>query len=278
LAVLGAAILPRVRRWLTLLLVVLAVGALGAAAAAAQAQSVPWQPDLASARDYAKHRDGIIGFAVRTEKGFWGWNQKKQEPSASVIKAMILVAYLDLPSVRGRDLKDKDRAMLDPMIRYSDDHATDKTFNYVGFDGLRDLARRVGMTRFETSYHWGRSKITASDQTRLMLHLDGFITGPDPVIVKRHRDYALKLLATIVKGRWGLWKVSTPGWKLHEKGGWGAKTGWVNSQVALYTRGTMRVAVAILTHNDPSHDYGSETLRALGKRLLRGLNEQSVVE
>jgi beta-lactamase family protein len=276
LVVLGAAILPPVRRWLALLLVVLVVGAIGAAAA--QAQVAPWQPDLASARDYAKNRKGIIGFAVRTEKGFWGWNQKKQEPSASVIKAMILVAYLDLPKVQGRDLKDKDRAMLDPMIRYSDDHATDKTFDYVGFDGLRALAKRVGMTRFETSYHWGRSKITASDQSRFMLHIDGFITGPDPAIVKRHRDYALKLLSTIVKGRWGLWKVDTPGWKLHEKGGWGAKTGWVNSQVALLTRLNMRVAVAILTHNDPSHDYGSETLRAVGKRLLRGLNQQSVVE
>ena len=89
----------------------------------------------------------------------------------------------------------------------------------------------------------------------------------------------LKLLTQIVESqRWGLWKVDTPGWTLHLKGGWGAKTGWVNSQVALFTRGSMRVAVAILTHNDPSHDYGSETLRVLGTKLLNGLNEQSVVE
>jgi hypothetical protein len=267
-----------VRRWIAILLATLAAGAFAAAEAQAQAP-VPWQPDIASARDYAKQRKGIIGIAVRTEKGFWGWNQKKQVPSASVIKAMLLVAYLDLPSVRDRELTQKDRAMLDPMIKKSDDHAKDKVFNYVGFDGLRALAKRVGMTRFETSYHWGRSKITASDQSRFMLHLDGFITGPDPTIVAHHRAKALKLLTQIVSSqRWGMWKVDTPGWEKHGKGGWGAKTGWVNSQVFLLTRGPMRLAVAILTHNDPSHDYGSETLRAVGKRLLRGLNEQSVVE
>jgi beta-lactamase family protein len=267
-----------VRRWSAVVLVALAAGAFAVADAQAQA-TVPWQPDFAAARDYAKNRKGIIGIALRTEKGFWGWNQKKQEPSASVIKAMILVAYLDLPSVRDRELTHKDRSMLDPMIKKSDDHATDKVFSYVGFDGLKALAKRVGMTRFETSYHWGRSRITASDQSRFMLHIDGFITGPNPVIVAHHRSHALKLLNSIVQSqRWGLWKVDTPGWTKHVKGGWGASTGWVNSQVALLTRGTMRVAVAILTHNDPSHDYGSETLRAVGKRLLRGLNEQSVVE
>jgi Beta-lactamase enzyme family len=266
-----------VRRRLTVLL---ALFSLAGAVAATAAQGAPtWEPNLSSARDYAKHRKGIIGFALRTKSGFWGWNQKRQEPSASVIKAMLLVAYLDLPSVRDRELKHKDRSMLDPMIRKSDDHATDKVFNYVGFDGLRALAKRVGMKRFETGDHWGRSKITASDQSRFMLHIDGFITGSDPVVVSHHRAKALKLLTEIVQSqRWGLWDVDTPGWTLHLKGGWGAKTGWVNSQVALLTRGPMRVAVAILTHDDPSHDYGSETLRKLGTKLLNGLNEQSVVE
>jgi len=265
-----------VRRWTSVFLVLL-VGAVGAAPAAAQGTQ-PWTPGFEAARDYAKHRQGVIGIAIRTEHGFWGWNQRRQVPSASVVKAMLLVAYLDLPSVRDRELKHKDRTMLDPMIRYSDDNATDKVFNYVGFDGLRALAKRVGMKRFETSYHWGRSKITASDQSRFLLHIDDFITGPNPVIVAHHREHALKLLHTIVNGRWGIWDVKTPGWTLYEKGGWGAKTGWVNSQVALLTRGPMRIGIAILTHNDPSHDYGTETLRKVAGKLLRGLNEQSVVE
>ena len=259
------------RRRLTLLLVVLSsVG--GLAAAPARAVTQPWTPDLSSARDYAQHRKGIIGFAVRTEHGFWGWHQTHTMPSASVVKAMLLVAYLDLPSVRDRALTHKDRSMIDPMIKKSDDNATDKVFSYVGFDGLRALAKRVGMVKFKTSYHWGRSHIDASDQSRFLLHIDDFI-------VARHRAHAMDLLASVVpEQRWGIAKVKTPGWKLYFKGGWGAGTGWVDHQVALLKRGTMRVAVAILTHWDGSHSYGKENLRGIAARLLRGLNEQSVVE
>jgi hypothetical protein len=260
-----------VRRWVAALSVFLAIAA-GAAAAGAYAATKPWRPDLQSARDYAKHRRGIIAFAVRTDHGFWGYHQLRTMPSASVAKAMILVAYLDLSSVRDRPLKHSDRAILSPMIRRSDDNATDKVFSHVGFSGLRKLARRVGMARFKTSWHWGRSHIDASDQSRFLLHIDSYIP-------ERHRAFALKLLASVVPSqRWGIARVQPPGWKLYFKGGWGRGTGWVDHQVALLTRGGMRVAVAILTHFDPDHEYGKENVRGLAKRLLKGLGKDSVVE
>ena len=261
------------RRWLAPLIAVPSlVAALAGAPAYAQ---VPWQPDRQAAVEYAKGRTGIIGFAVRTEHGFWAWNQKRQMPSASVIKAMILVAYLSRGDVRDRSLHTSSNgydAALRPMITRSDDNATDKVFKRVGFDGLRRLADRVGMQRFETTDHWGRSKIDASDQSRFFLHIDGFMP-------ERHRSYAMKLLNSIVpEQRWGIWEVKPPGWTLYSKAGWGRGTGWVDHQVSLLTRGNMRVAVAILTHWDGSHAYGKENLRGIAKRLLRGLNEQSVVE
>jgi len=261
-----------VRRPLALLVAVLALLALGAAPAYAQ---IPWKPGRDAAVEYAKSRKGIIGFAVRTEHGFWAWHQTRQMPSASVIKAMILVAYLSRGDVRNRDLQTDTNsydAALRPMITRSDDNATNKVFKKVGFDGLRRLADRVGMKRFETTDHWGRSKIDAGDQSLFFLHIDGFMP-------ERHRAYGMKLLNSIVpEQRWGIWQVKPPGWKLYSKGGWGAGTGWVDHQVSLLTRGTMRVAVAILTHWDGSHAYGKENLRGIAKRLLRGLNEQSVVQ
>jgi beta-lactamase class A len=261
-----------VRRRLALFIAVLSLTTF-ATAAPAYAQ-VPWQPDRAAAVDYAKHRTGIIGFAVRTEHGFWAWNQRHQMPSASVIKAMILVAYLSRGDVKNRALNTGSNsydAALKPMITRSDDNATNHVFEKVGFSGLRKLADRVGMKRFETTDHWGRSKIDASDQSLFFLHIDGYMP-------ERHRAYGMKLLNSIVQSqRWGIWEVKPPGWTLYSKGGWGAGTGWVDHQVALLTRGTMRVAVAILTHWDGSHAYGKESLRGLAKRLLHGLNEQSVV-
>ena len=88
-------------------------------AIAATAGSTPppsWHPDLADAIRYAQHRHGEIAFAVLTPGGAWGWHQTEIFPSASVLKAMLLVAYLDRPSVEGRPLRPPDRALLGPMI------------------------------------------------------------------------------------------------------------------------------------------------------------------
>jgi hypothetical protein len=41
--------------------------------------------------------------------------------------------------------------------------------------------------------------------------------------------------------------------------------------VALLTRGRERVAAAVLTTSDGSHDYGKATLHGVFARLLRGL-------
>jgi hypothetical protein len=45
----------------------------------------------------------------------------------------------------------------------------------------------------------------------------------------------------------------------------------VTHQVALLKRGDRRVSLAILTTGNPSHPYGTETIRGIAKRLLRGL-------
>jgi beta-lactamase class A len=63
----------------------------------------PWRPSLGAAIRYASHRHGVIAFAVRTPTRSWGWHAADTFPSASVLKAMLLVAYLDLPlSATGR--------------------------------------------------------------------------------------------------------------------------------------------------------------------------------
>jgi Beta-lactamase enzyme family len=179
---------------------------------------------------------------------------------------MLMVAYLDRRDVRDRNLTDADRALLDPMIRRSDNVAATRVRDLVGNGALHRLARRAHMTRFSTHPIWGLSRISARDQTRLWLRFESFVPP-------RHRAYAMELLATIVpKQRWGLGRLAYPaGWELFFKGGWGSGTGLVEHQVALLRRGEERVAVAILTTGSPSHAYGKRTLRGVAERLLRGL-------
>jgi hypothetical protein len=230
------------------------------------AHAAEWRPHVHDAQVYAKQRRGSIAFHVRTPTRAWGWRASKTFPSASVLKPMLMVAYLQRRGVRGRSLTHEDRELLAPMIRRSDNAAASRVLGIVGTSGLRRVARRAHMKRFTpVTPIWGNSRITASDQTRFFLRIDRLVSP-------RHRDYVLDLLETIVPSQqWGIGRVRLPGWDVYFKGGWGSGTGAVDHQVALLTRGDERVSLAIMTVGDGTHAYGKETLRGIAKRLLRGL-------
>jgi hypothetical protein len=223
-----------------------------------------WHPNMAGALAYARHRVGDITFAVRTAGHFYGYRPNHDEWSASVVKAMLLVTYLDLPSVRRRALRPDEMAVLGPMIRVSDNDDAQQIFNTVGQTGLARLSRQVGMTRFATNPIWGETSVTARDQSRFFFDIDGFVAP-------RHRSYAMRLLRSISpQDRWGIGRLAPTGWKLYFKGGWGYGTGLLDHQVALLQRGCARVSIAVLTMYDGSHAYGKATLKGLFARLLRG--------
>jgi beta-lactamase class A len=225
-----------------------------------------WRPNLKSAITYARGRQGDIAFAVRAPGAFYAYRPDHREWSASVLKAMLLVAYLDRPSVASRALSSRDTALLYPMITRSDNDAADTVDTIVGAGGLRALARRVGMTEFTPAEPiWGESEISPRDQTRFFLHIESDV-------VARHRGYAMHLLASIVPSqRWGIGQVAPRGWKLYFKGGWGSGTGLIDNQVVLLRRGCARISIAVLSMQDGSHAYGKQTLKGLFARLLRGL-------
>lgn len=212
-----------------------------------------WRAHIGEAREYAASRAGGVSFGVRTGHGLRGIGVERTVPSASVVKAMLLVAYLRQPDVRHRTLRRTERALLGPMIRSSDNAAASQVCNVLGYP-IRP---------------WGLTPIDVAGQTRFFLHLERRVP-------KRHRRYAMRLLGSIVPSqRWGIARARPRGWALYFKGGWGSGTGWVDHQVALLRRGRRRMAVAILITSSPSHAYGNETLRGVAARLLRGLGPRS---
>jgi hypothetical protein len=223
-----------------------------------------WHPDMRAAVAYAHTRTGDIAFAVRTDGRFYGYRPNHVEWSASVVKAMLMVSYLDRPSVAHRRLNSHDNSLLIPMITASNNEAADQVDEIVGSSGLDALARRVGMTRFEAvAPIWGETHITARDQTLFFLHIDRYVTA-------RHRRYAMHLLASVIPSqRWGIGQLPQRGWTEYFKGGWGSGTGLLDHQVVLLKRRCARVAVAVLTMYDGSHAYGKQTLRGIFARLLR---------
>lgn len=220
---------------------------------------------MRAAREWAAQRPGTVSFSVRTERRAWGHRPARGVPAASTLKAMLLVAYLRRPQVRRRALSRAERRLLAPMVRRSDSVAATRVRDRLGNRGLERFARRAGMRRFRAHPVWGLSRVDASDLTAFMLEADRLTP-------RRHRAYAMRLLATIVRGqRWGIARVTPDGWRLYFKGGWGSGSGRVDHQVALLTKGDERLSVAITTTGNGSHAAGKRTLRGVAARLLRGL-------
>jgi hypothetical protein len=225
-----------------------------------------WADRKAAAVEFVKHRAGVESFAFIDQRGeLRGYNRWRVVPSASVLKPMLMVAYLNLASVRDRPLTDRDRNLLGPMIKRSDNTTAGIVLNTVGAAGLYRVARRAEMAHFRVHTPvWGLSEITAADQARFFYRIDRYVP-------ERHRGYARYLLSHIVASqRWGIPPETPPGWTIFFKGGWASGTGRVTHQVALLEDGDWRLAIAVLTEFNPSHDYGTNTIRGVASRLLSG--------
>jgi hypothetical protein len=251
---------------------VLAVAVPAAAAAIhARENHHPWRPHLDAAERFVAGRGGEVSFAVATRSRYWGYRDRVGYHSASVVKAMLLVGFLRRHAAH-RSLSGYERATLAPMIERSDNNAANRVYGWVGDSGLYGVAHVARMRHFRSGGpYWGYSLIDAQDQARFFLRIDRLLPH-------RHRAYGMHLLASVIpEQRWGVGRVRPPGWRLYFKGGWGSGRGLVDHQIALLRRGGRRVAVAVLTRNDPSHEYGQRTLQGTFGRLLRSLSKSRFV-
>jgi hypothetical protein len=216
-----------------------------------------------AARRYVRGR-GLSSFALIDSHGrLRGLAPHRRYVSASVVKAMLLVARLrqlgnHLPSA-------SERAVLDPMIQISDNGSADAAYRWVGDAGLLAIARRAGMRDLTVGGHWGAVYFSAADQARFFLRVD-------KLVPRRSRAYARRLLASIVPyQRWGFSRFSLRrGWRTFFKGGWRQTgRGALVHEAALFERGRRRFSLAVLTDGNPSHEYGTETLRGVARRIFR---------
>ena len=236
----------------------------GAESAKKSDREPSWRQRVRAAERYARSRTGRVSFAIVDERGrVRGHRGGARYSSASLVKAMLLVAYLR--SARGRGLDHSERGLLEPMIRVSDNDAADAIMARVGAGGLARLARRARMRRFVPSEAWGGSQVAARDQAEFFARLRRLLP-------ERHRSYGLDLLASVTAGqRWGIPGAAPNGWQVHFKGGWfPGDGGWRVHQAALLRRGDRELALAVLTEGGPDLGYGAATIRGVARRLLRG--------
>jgi hypothetical protein len=223
--------------------------------------AVAQELDVAAATRWGEQRQGRVSWAVLDESGrLQGRHRTRAHRSASLSKAMLLVAYLR--RLGGRPVPRAADRLLRPMVVVSDNRAADRILGRIGDGALRDVARAAGMRRLRTNGSWSELRLTPADQARFFLRFDALVPA-------RHRRYARGLLSGVTRGQaWGIPRVArrpARRFRVFFKGGW--RRGVVN-QAALLERDGRRVAVVVMTDRVRSFPYGVATVEGVARRLL----------
>jgi D-alanyl-D-alanine dipeptidase len=226
------------------------------------AGAIPSREQVRAAKRFLNDREGSTSLAIVDSAGrLRGLRRRHTYVGASVVKAMLLIAYLRRID---RTPGAAERAALGPMIIRSDNEKADAVYARVGDAALMALARRAGMRDFSVAYHWGAARFSAADQARFMRRFARLTP-------RVSRPYARRLLSSIVGWqRWGFPRAARrAGFEIFLKGGWRrTAAGRLVHEAALLERERERFSVAVLTDGNPSHDYGTATLRGVAERLL----------
>lgn len=217
-----------------------------------------------AAAHYLAGRAGRKAFAVIDDHGrLAGLNVHERFHSASVVKSMLLVAYLRMLADRHLPLDATARGLLYPMIHSSDNEAATAVLAAVGEEALDRVARDAHMRDYEPAgATWGFTEVSAADLARFFFHQDALIP-------RRFDGYARWLLSTIEPSEsWGIPAVARPEFTVFFKGGWLPEVEGLVNQVARLQRPRIVFALAVLTTHDPSMEYGEETIEGVTARLL----------
>jgi hypothetical protein len=218
------------------------------------------------AAGYLGGRAGRTAFAVVDSEGrMSGVHEHWTFVSASVVKAMLLVAYLRRLHGMGHHHVDSfSNSFLYPMINVSDNSAATQTWSIVGDSSLYSVAHAAGMTDFSIVGIWANAQISAADQAKFFFEMDSLIPG-------EFVGYARYLLSTIAGYEsWGIPAVARPrGYTVFFKGGWrGTGLGQLVHQVARVEGHRLTFSIAVMTDGDPSMGYGIGTIEGVAARLL----------
>jgi beta-lactamase family protein len=220
---------------------------------------------IAAASHYLDGRAGRTSFAVVDSAGrVSGLRLHEHFETASVVKVMMLAAYLQMLADQDRGLSSSDTALLYPMIHISDNNAASAVFSIVGAGALARIAREAGMSDYAPGVGWwAYTQTSAIDQARLFFMLDRLIP-------QRFYGYARYLMKSIEPSQsWGIPPVARPRWEVFFKTGALPERGLFN-EVGRLERGPWTFTIAVFTDGDPSMGYGEQTIEGVAQNLLAG--------
>lgn len=225
--------------------------------------SYPSPDAIAAATRYLDGRSGRTSFAVVDSKGrLSGTRLREHFETASVVKVMMLAAYLQMRSAQHRGLSSSDDALLYPMIHESNNESASAVFGIVGSGAVSRIARESGMGDYAPGVGWWAfTQTSAADQARFFFALDRLIP-------RQFYAYARGLMAGIEPSQsWGVPPVARPRWQVFFKTGALPSQGLFN-EVARLERPGVTFTIAVFTDGDPSMEYGEQTIEGVAAILL----------
>jgi beta-lactamase class A len=227
--------------------------------------------DIAAA---IRGRSGYI--AIRVEDVRTGvecrYNEGRRSHSASVVKATILAALLYWRQHTHTSLTSTEKHEATLMIEDSDNNAATYLWNDVGHARLNQFIKAATMTETELNPggYWGLSEITARDE----LQLTRLLTEHNSVLTDSSRAYELNLMNHVVSyERWGVPAGAPSGLTVYVKNGWlNDPVLWVINSIGAIEGHGRDYKMAILTYDNPSEQYGINTVQAIAEAANHDLN------
>lgn len=216
----------------------------------------------------ARDRKGLVGVAVYqlATGDFHSFQGTRAFPMYSTAKVPIMLAVLDRAVREERRVTDGERALIEAMIKVSDNDAATALITSVGgAAAVERYLERIGITNTHMStYAWGASTTTAQDMARLMGKL-----GNCSILVPRLCKYALQMMQNVVRSqKWGVSAgVPDPAGVSLKNGWYPQKSGWGINSIGLVTSGGKQYAIAVYTNPDPSMAYGIETIERISAEI-----------
>jgi beta-lactamase class A len=193
--------------------------------------------------------------------------------TASIVKVQILATLLRHAQTEHRRLTPTERSKATSMIRYSDNDAATWLWNHVGGGAAVrkvDLALGLRSTTPGADDYWGLTQTTAPDQARLIRDL----AYGTPLLEPARRSFELGLMGSVTPSqRWGV-SAGTHGATVQLKNGWLQRTTdlkWRINSIGHVLGGGRDYAIAVLSSNNPSMDYGIDTVQGVSRIVYRTL-------
>ena len=223
----------------------------------------PSSDAIAAAERFLDTRAGRTSLAVVDSQGrLSGVRLREHFQTASVVKVMMLVAYLQMLNAHHRGLRAADTSLLYPMIHVSDNNAASAVLAIVGNAAVARVARESGMSDYAPGVGWwAYTQTSAADQARFFFALERLIPA-------QFYGYARGLLSGIESSQsWGIPPVARPRWQVFFKTGALPSEGLFN-EVARLERPGVTFTIAVFTTGDPSMGYGEQTIQGVASALL----------